>query len=69
MLKRCSGGMITERQVLHEIKLLRSFQGDKWVRKALTKLGRELDEALPIELLKSCGLSKIERYALEAWTG
>jgi hypothetical protein len=68
MLKRCSGGMITERQVLQEIKLLRSFQGDKWVRKALAQLDRKLDEALPLDLLKSCGLSKIERYAAETWS-
>jgi hypothetical protein len=63
LLHACIEGEITERQVLEEMKLLRSFKKDQWVRQALSRLGRSLDEALPLDLLRSCGLPKIERYA------
>lgn len=65
MVKRGASGMIAERQVLEEMKLLRGFKKDQRVRQALSRLGRSLDQALPLDLLRSCGLQKIERYAAD----
>lgn len=52
----------SDRKLLNEVKLLLSFQRDKWVRRALEKESMTIDAALPSDRLRSCGLPKTEAF-------
>lgn len=56
-----------DRKLLNEIKLLLSFQRDKWVRRALEKESMTIDAALPSDRLRSCGLPKTEAFVNNRW--
>jgi hypothetical protein len=57
----------SDRKLLNEIKLLLSFQRDKWVRRALEKESMTIDAALPIDRLRNCGLPKTEVFVSNQW--
>ena len=67
LIGETQGGRLDERQVIREIKLLLQMGRDGWVRQALKKVGLSLVDMIPITLLRSCGLPKIERFACSAW--
>lgn len=57
----------SDRKLLNEIKLLLSFQRDKWVRRALEKKSMTIDAALPSDRLRNCGLPKTEAFVNNQW--
>lgn len=68
LLEAVKTGDLDERQFLKEIKLLRQIGRDGWVRQGLKKAGLTLAETIPIKILSSCGLEKIERYVRSTWS-
>ena len=67
LLEAVKTGGLDERQFLKEIKLLLQIGRDGWVRQGLKKAGLTLAEVIPIKILSSCGLEKIERFAKSTW--
>lgn len=67
LLEEVKTGGLDERQLLKEIKLLLQMGKDGWVRQALKKAEFTLAEVIPIEILRSCGLEKIERFVGATW--
>ncbi len=57
----------SDRKLLNEIKLLLSFRGDKWVRRALETESMSLDAAFPINRFRTCGLPKTEALVKNQW--
>jgi len=69
LMEEVKTGGLEERQLLNEIKLLLQMGRDGWVRQALKKAGFTLAEMIPIRILCSCGLEKIERFVKSTWQG
>jgi hypothetical protein len=67
LLEAVKTGDLDERQFLKEIKLLLQIGRDAWVRQGLKKAGLTLTEVIPIKILSSCGLEKIEHFARSTW--
>ena len=67
LLKAVKTGDIDERQFLNEIKLLLQIGKERSVRQGLEKAGFTLMEIIPIQIMSSCGLEKIERFAKSMW--
>jgi len=57
----------SDRKLLNEIKLLLSFQRDKWVRQALEKESMTIAAALPSDRFRNCGLPKTEAFVSKQW--
>lgn len=69
LLEEVRTGGLDERQLLKEVKLLLQMGKDGWVRQALKKVELALAELIPIEILRSCGFEKIERFVGSKWPG
>lgn len=61
------GAPESDRKLLNEIKLLHSFQRDKWVRRAMDEQSMSLDAALPVDRFRTCGLPKTEAFVNNQW--
>lgn len=57
----------SDRKLLNEVKLILSFRRDVWVRRALKQESMQLEEALPIHRLRTCGLPKTEAFVNNQW--
>jgi hypothetical protein len=58
---------VDQRLVLKQIKKLRGFNRGVEVRRALSQLGWNLDDLVPVDRLRSCGFEAVERYATAEW--
>lgn len=68
LLEAVKIGDLDERRFLKEIKLLLQIGRGTWVRQGLKKAGLTLAEVIPIKILSSCGLGKIEHFARSTWS-
>lgn len=67
LLHETRQGVITERAFIKEVKFLRQFAKDSWVRRVLSERSTDLENLIPVAELTCCGLERIERFASETW--
>lgn len=67
LVQQCQAKELTQRAVIKDIKLFRSFASDAVVRRALTELGAGLDSMVPAIALERSGLSTLAKFAQGEW--
>lgn len=67
LVQQCQARKLTQRAVLKDIKLFRSFARDVVVRRALAELGVGLDSLVPVPALERSGLATLVAFAQGEW--